>query len=72
MCVADNAYMIEWKVNGSVVENGYSTHQGTAYSVLSLPVTYNDDETEVVCVVGNLGRTEKVESQPGMISVICK
>ena len=71
MCVADNAYMIEWKVNGSVVRSGYSTHQGTAYSVLSLAVTY---DTEVVCVVGSLRRNEYFKSQPAMISVVhvCK
>ena len=72
MCVADNAYMIEWMVNASVVECRYSTHQETAYSVLALPVTYDYDETEVVCVARNLGRTKNFISQPAVISVICK
>ena len=72
MCVADNTYMIEWMVNGSVVECGYSTHQGTAYSVLPLPVTYDHDETEVICVVRNLRRTKNFTSQPAVISVVCK
>lgn len=75
MCVADNAYMIEWMVNGSVVEDSNSKSfscGGTVLSSLPYNVTYHDDNIKVVCVAWNLNRMDNITSQPAVISIVCK
>ena len=77
-CIAENAYKIDWTMDGIPVKQCKSVTLGrSVISVLSYQYNTtshdNDNDTEVLCTAwGGLDRTTNVTSQPATISVIRK
>ena len=68
LCIADNAYQIDWIVNDSEINDDHQhMYQSTVVSSLQFDISVGDS-VEVVCRAWPSDRSNHVDSVPAVIS----